>query len=676
MATLELLLEAEKRGILPEDKKTLLTEARNRGIISDKPVFEFEAIETPPLREMPEEPPERPSKIEFGIQGAGKQLATMLGLPFEAVNFALERGGVNTLLRKLGFPAAKPGELTALARKPFEREKSETFFERTAERTGEEIGAFFIPTAGVIGLSQKTYKASKGIIGAFVRILKDIGKQNPNKLLAIEAGLAASGGVGAALAKEAFPDSAIAEIAGSLIGSLSPTVALKTIQWVKKIPDLLPPVSEKRVAERVGAELERAIKPEVGSRFDVGLEEAEALRKEIPGFKPTTAQATGEPGLIAKERAFIREEPRATTTFLEQQAESQQAIRAKLDELIETGELSELDVKDILKSRQRKLEIGLEKRKTRAERKVKEAELGIAETELGVEEARKAVSKRIESLETGLETRISRAKEKVESKIEDLKGKITVDDEGRILKDELDKEIIKFKQESDVNFSKLDTENKVELSFENVKETARELKTLKLKAEDPKDTPEIIEELLKKKTVKVEGKKQEVDVFGDVENFNEVRALRSRILSDIRNELASADPRRNKVRKLNTLLKSVQDSLDQLGKSKTEPELAKLYNIANKAFKEGVQRLREGITGQILRRGAKGEELKIGISEIAGKFFTKGAKSKEAIEAFKSSLVGKQPAQEALESFATRKLLDETLNPLTGKISASKLAVF
>ena len=33
MAKLDLLLEAERRGILPEDKKPLLEEARRRGLV-------------------------------------------------------------------------------------------------------------------------------------------------------------------------------------------------------------------------------------------------------------------------------------------------------------------------------------------------------------------------------------------------------------------------------------------------------------------------------------------------------------------------------------------------------------------------------------------------------------------------------------------------------------------
>ena len=37
MANFELMLEAERRGILPEDKKTLLNEARNRGLIDNIP---------------------------------------------------------------------------------------------------------------------------------------------------------------------------------------------------------------------------------------------------------------------------------------------------------------------------------------------------------------------------------------------------------------------------------------------------------------------------------------------------------------------------------------------------------------------------------------------------------------------------------------------------------------
>ena len=611
---------------------------------------------------------DRPSKVFFATQGVGRGALETLIIPFEAVNFALEKTGINTFIRKMskkvGVDIGTFEETKALARAPYKQVKPETFSERMFQRTGEEVGAGFIPTAGAIGMSGKVYKESKGILGAFIKVLLDLRGQSPQKLLAIESGIAASGGAGAGIAKEAFPDSSLAEIAGVLVGSFTPTIALNILKWVRYLPGkFLPPVSDDAITESVSKSISGLSDTSTGGKFDTGIEEARVLKQEIEGFEPTTAQATGEAGLIAQEQSLTRSEPISTHKFLDQQARSQQAIRSKLDELVDEGELSELEVQDILKTRKESLDASLKRRTEKAETKLTEAGGEVREVKADIETAKSNLDTRLEKLDASLETRITRAKEKVDSEITNLKGKQKIGDEGDVLETALEKEIAEFKIESDKNFGALDKANEIELPFDNVVDTAKDIKGIKSKFEDAGDTPDVVHEILKK------GKS------ADIETFNDIRGLRTRILNDIRNETLSANPKRNKIRKLNQLLDSVQESLDELGESTQFPEIAKLYNKANEAFKKGVVRLRQGITGKVTKK-VEGGGFVTPPSQIASKFFTKGVKSKEAIDAFKSS-IGKSPeARTALESFMSKKLIDNVVDPVTGKVSRRKLATF
>lgn len=655
---------SEFRGLKRKEEETPDVEPNEGSLTLD----EFRKIipKIKPDEKLPAAQGKRPSWVFFTFQGTSKGIAKTIALPFEAVNHAASHLGIPDLLEKIGIKTGRGGELFEAAERQFEKVKPVTAGERIAERVGEEIGFGALPTFGFLKMSQKTFEASKGIIGAFKKVLSDIAKQDPAKFVALETGVAASSGAGGGISREAFPDSATADLAASLTAGLAPSILLKIFQFVRQLPSkLLPPVLDKDVAQKVGKDLSETIKTEIGGEFDKGAEEAAGLSREIKGFEPTTAQATGDAGALAKERALIREEPRTTTKFIEQQNRSQKAIRDKLNELVDEGEIAELDVKDILETRKKRAEVSIKQRQSRAEEKVMQAGEKIEKTKAGAEEAKVSLDKRIEELDKSLDKRIKTAKSKADASIENLKGTATNEDAGRIIAQTRANAEKQFSEASDEIFRRIDPENKIELPFTDVEDMAKSI------VAEQADAPEII-----KRTAKTSAKKFDpiLLTIKDTVPFNKVKDIRSRVLTEIRDESSSLKPDKNKLRLLKKFRTTLDNALDQLmtdPKLKEQfPEAGERFRKFNKFFKAGSERLREGVVSEVAR------EKKVGLSEIAGKFFTKGKKSKEAIDDFNRAFKGKKEANEALEVFAGNKLAEQAVDSSTGKISTKKLTNF
>ena len=89
MADLSLLLEAEKRGLLPPDKQSLLTEARSRGIVPPLATAPAPSVNEgiPAERQLPKWAQENPRTYE-----AAQAARTYLGPTVEALSMA--GGGV------------------------------------------------------------------------------------------------------------------------------------------------------------------------------------------------------------------------------------------------------------------------------------------------------------------------------------------------------------------------------------------------------------------------------------------------------------------------------------------------------------------------------------------------------------------------------------------------------
>ena len=141
---LELLLEAERRGILPPDKVGLLTEARRRGLVSGAaPDQSIESIKAPDgayrvtitgTGNAPATPPAQPSEVPMGrrvmqmvrptVEALGAAGGGVLGTPLgpagivggAGLGYGLAKGGLDVVEQALGYQRAPSSAKEALVK--------------------------------------------------------------------------------------------------------------------------------------------------------------------------------------------------------------------------------------------------------------------------------------------------------------------------------------------------------------------------------------------------------------------------------------------------------------------------------------------------------------------------------------------------------------------------------
>lgn len=193
----ELLLEAERRGILPTDKVELLAEARKRGLV-------------PALADQPSKPDD-PAPYENTIAGTAAQagvgtqsgIAQGLGFPVDAITGAINgvgqlTGGWGPIENPVGGSKFFENMMAPINESIPEPQSTQ---ERVARRVGEEVGT----SAAMLPLA---YAAP-------------VARAAPAKTAAVEMASALGSGTGAATANEVAPDSATAEIVAALLGGVA-----------------------------------------------------------------------------------------------------------------------------------------------------------------------------------------------------------------------------------------------------------------------------------------------------------------------------------------------------------------------------------------------------------------------------------------------------------------------
>ena len=197
---------------------------QDQGVQKLPPIPEGFVLEQPeqPPQNLASPAPDRPALWEYGVNGLYGGFANVAGMPVDVVNWGLG---------KLGVPVSKKPFLgsnynkDALSKVYLYRDlQPKTTSEKFANRIGEEIGSAAIPAAGIVGFAGRGVAKTGTAVNSFVR--EGLGKvaRNPKKFLVAEAGTATGAGIGAETAKEIAPDSVIAEMAGAMIGGISPSV--------------------------------------------------------------------------------------------------------------------------------------------------------------------------------------------------------------------------------------------------------------------------------------------------------------------------------------------------------------------------------------------------------------------------------------------------------------------
>lgn len=215
--------------------------------------------------------------------------------------------------------------------------------QRIARRTGEEIGATLplaaVPFAGaaIRGAQLAATSAREGAtVGQrAVNAFLDAIRATPGRAAMGELAATAGAGFGAGAAYEMAPNNVAAEVTGQLVGGLLPTALTTTptaiaTRAARGVVRRLSPEAQTRAAREAASE---ALGPSTIEAYKPELEQAERVSREIPGFEPSLAEATGSPSLVATQRAYERA---ASGPELEamaaRRAGSEEAIRRYVDE--------------------------------------------------------------------------------------------------------------------------------------------------------------------------------------------------------------------------------------------------------------------------------------------------------------------------------------------------------
>lgn len=144
--------------------------------------------------------------VEQGMSGVNEGIAATLGMPVDAVTGVLNlaSGGINALvgtnIPKIEDPALGGQHIRRLMAPTISETQPQTRGQRYARRVGQEVGAGApLSAVGPLGLLGKMGQAAPRVLAADV--LSDVGA-----------------GLGASVAQDVAPDSALAEIAGALLG--------------------------------------------------------------------------------------------------------------------------------------------------------------------------------------------------------------------------------------------------------------------------------------------------------------------------------------------------------------------------------------------------------------------------------------------------------------------------
>lgn len=225
MSTLDAMLEAERRGILPPDKKPLLDEARKRGLAPtsgiDKP--------SPTMGEIVSDVGEQ------SVRGFNRGLNSLLSLPGAIVGGAVDavKYGVN---KATGVEVPVSGDMfrwdNAVSRTLESPDaKPTTTAGRYADQMGQAVGSSAIPTMGMLTKAAQPAQQATSTLGQVGQRMLDAYRANPGAAVAADAVSAAGAGFGQQAAEE-MGFGAIGQTVGGVAGAMAPAVVSTLTQGI------------------------------------------------------------------------------------------------------------------------------------------------------------------------------------------------------------------------------------------------------------------------------------------------------------------------------------------------------------------------------------------------------------------------------------------------------------
>ena len=538
-----------------------------------------------------------------GIQGVS---GMMLGAPVDAVNALGSMAGLPTSPEPVMGSKWISEKMRGVMPDP---QVPETTAERFADRIGEEVGAS-VPAA-VGGLAVRGATLAGRVAGPSLRTLgESLLKLSPEKLVATEAALASSAGTGGAIGREMFPDSVSAEIVGQLVGGVGLPVTYSLVRdMARRARSRIGLMTDGEIKTAAGELLDRHVPPEQFG-FDEGFAERAALREDIPGFSPTTAQMSYSPGLASAERSRLAGDKNFAWRYENMQSSNQEAFKdffARIHGVPRDGAT-------------------------------------IADTQ--------------DALRVILDERIAQSTRAATQKVRAGVG-MTSDEAGKVLRAQLNDAEADFRLAADGLFAKVDPGNAIEMPLGDIADVVRRQVQDRPVLDAAEDLPSAAVELHRFIDSKVRDsvgeRAAQMGFAGDDEvvtmltrdslasstiPFNDLRSIRSRIVGDLRAaKRAVGDTRRDvKIRRLSELLGAVESTLDTLGTRADAPDIAEAYRTANRFYRDGVQRFRAGAAAAIRANNGSGR-MNIPDNMVGREFFGQGPGGLQKGEDFKAAIV-------------------------------------
>lgn len=295
--------------------------------------------------------------VAHGLRGAREGVATVLGLPVDAVNNAprllnLLPGvdGIGPISEEPAFGSQHLDKTLGgfgLIKDP---PTPQGMAERGARRIGKELGAAVVPAGGALAAGARMGAQAARQLPGIARMFVEPAAVAPSRYVAKEAGIAAGAGGGAAVANEMVDPSTaggqIADLIGALTGASITGIGSTLLRGTKNVfdavrqnPTFQDQVVRDAVAERVleagGYRGTPQAPADAGPLIRAIMEPPRQTPGElIPGYRETVADRTGNPGLAALE--YGRQQGAGAGRFVEQRSANAEAVDRVLSALTPT----------------------------------------------------------------------------------------------------------------------------------------------------------------------------------------------------------------------------------------------------------------------------------------------------------------------------------------------------
>jgi hypothetical protein len=482
---------------------------------------------------------------------------------------------------------------------------------------GEYTGANVLPAAGVMAAAPKVAAMTQGaqkVGGQLANSMARSITNAPGKAAIGELGATLGAGTGAAIGRGASDGDPTAEFIGATLGGMAAPFApmASPMYWGRKgYQYVKPKISRENTDRVIKNSFSKHVKKNLTPDAIENVRKTQDIQKDIPDYKPSAAEATESPALMATQEAFERSMAGdALNAAVKRRAANETAAMSARDRL---RPASRLTPDNAFRSQVPRL--------NRVQSRIGDGLDDLSRREFMIGE--------------------------------DLQSGGRRNNQGASIRDELLNERARVKEEMSITAREMGlNDNAAQFDFRSAKEP---LKQSVQPRSDLADRSAIPNRIL-----------ADIDAKGDNASIVDMMELRSRISADIR-EAKSTPSGQKRVPYLEKLKSAVDEQTDAMIARTDDPGLAdKLREFRDTYRRDYIEPFETGAAGQVLRKDIDGM-YRVNDEEVAKQFF-KGW-NQTAAEQFQKVFKNSPAAQRAISDAAIDDLYnsaatDGILDPL------------